>query len=222
MRRTGTLDLADRPVDELSGGQRQRAWIAMALAQDTDLMLLDEPTTFLDLAHQIDVLDLLVDLNQRDAAHHRAGAARPQPGRPLQPPPRRDEGRRDRRVRVARRGDHRGARRRRVRPVDAASWSTRSPARRWCCRSDGTVSDTPRELRPPVHDGRVARLRGAPRVHRDREADRGRARRVATLAALARSNCVPLSRASRAAAASPARFRRPGSLLRRRGAGPPA
>ena len=65
MRVTGTVELAERPVDELSGGQRQRAWIAMALAQDTDLMLLDEPTTYLDLAHQIDVLDLLVDLNRR-------------------------------------------------------------------------------------------------------------------------------------------------------------
>ena len=64
MQVTGTLALAERPVDELSGGQRQRAWIAMALAQDTDLMLLDEPTTYLDLAHQIDVLDLLVDLNR--------------------------------------------------------------------------------------------------------------------------------------------------------------
>jgi iron complex transport system ATP-binding protein len=63
---TGTFDLADRPVDELSGGQRQRVWIAMALAQGTELMLLDEPTTFLDLAHQVEVLDLLVDLNQRD------------------------------------------------------------------------------------------------------------------------------------------------------------
>jgi iron complex transport system ATP-binding protein len=63
---TGTLDLASRPVDELSGGQRQRVWIAMALAQGTDLMLLDEPTTFLDLAHQVEVLDLLVDLNQRE------------------------------------------------------------------------------------------------------------------------------------------------------------
>jgi iron complex transport system ATP-binding protein len=54
----------DRPVDTLSGGQRQRAWIAMALAQQTDILLLDEPTTYLDLAHQIDVLDLLVELNE--------------------------------------------------------------------------------------------------------------------------------------------------------------
>lgn len=64
---TGTLDLADRPVDDLSGGQRQRAWIAMALAQDTLLLLLDEPTTFLDLAHQVEVLDLLAELNTREA-----------------------------------------------------------------------------------------------------------------------------------------------------------
>jgi iron complex transport system ATP-binding protein len=63
MAATGTLDLARRPVDELSGGQRQRVWIAMTLAQGTDLMLLDEPTTYLDLAHQVEVLDLLVDLN---------------------------------------------------------------------------------------------------------------------------------------------------------------
>ena len=61
---TETLDLADRPIDELSGGQRQRVWIAMALAQATPLLLLDEPTTFLDIAHQIDVLDLVADLNQ--------------------------------------------------------------------------------------------------------------------------------------------------------------
>jgi iron complex transport system ATP-binding protein len=61
---TQTLEIATRPVDELSGGQRQRVWIAMALAQGTDLMLLDEPTTFLDLAHQVEVLDLLVELNQ--------------------------------------------------------------------------------------------------------------------------------------------------------------
>lgn len=63
---TGIVDLADRAVDELSGGQRQRVWIAMALAQQTGLLLLDEPTTFLDIAHQIDVLDLVADLNRDD------------------------------------------------------------------------------------------------------------------------------------------------------------
>ena len=61
---TGVADLADRSVDELSGGQRQRGWIAMALAQETDILLLDEPTTFLDVAHQVEVLDLLTDLNR--------------------------------------------------------------------------------------------------------------------------------------------------------------
>lgn len=60
---TTMTDLAERPLETLSGGQRQRAWIAMALAQDTDILLLDEPTTFLDLAHQVDVLDLLHTLN---------------------------------------------------------------------------------------------------------------------------------------------------------------
>jgi iron complex transport system ATP-binding protein len=57
-------DLADRPLDQLSGGQRQRAWIAMTLAQDTDLLLLDEPTTYLDLAHQVEVLEMVNRLNR--------------------------------------------------------------------------------------------------------------------------------------------------------------
>ncbi|MEZ0074884.1 ABC transporter ATP-binding protein [Planotetraspora sp. GP83] len=61
---TGLLDLADRPLDELSGGQRQRAWISMALAQGTGLLLLDEPTTFLDLAHQVEVLELVRHLHR--------------------------------------------------------------------------------------------------------------------------------------------------------------
>lgn len=60
---TATAALADRAVDQLSGGQRQRVWIAMTLAQGTPLLLLDEPTTYLDLAHQVEVLDLLADLN---------------------------------------------------------------------------------------------------------------------------------------------------------------
>jgi iron complex transport system ATP-binding protein len=65
MKATGVADLADRAVDELSGGQRQRVWMAMALAQQTGILLLDEPTTYLDIAHQIDLLDLCADLNEQ-------------------------------------------------------------------------------------------------------------------------------------------------------------
>ncbi|ATF16244.1 ABC transporter ATP-binding protein [Brevibacillus sp. HB1.4B] len=63
---TGMSDFHDRPVDQLSGGQRQRAWIAMALAQGTDILFLDEPTTFLDMAHQLEVLKLLQKLNDEE------------------------------------------------------------------------------------------------------------------------------------------------------------
>jgi iron complex transport system ATP-binding protein len=64
MAATNVEDLAQRTVDELSGGQRQRVWLAMALAQETPILLLDEPTTFLDIAHQIEVLDLCAELHE--------------------------------------------------------------------------------------------------------------------------------------------------------------
>ncbi|NUS93556.1 MAG: ABC transporter ATP-binding protein [Nocardia sp.] len=64
MAATGVSDLSGRLVDELSGGQRQRVWIAMVLAQETPIVLLDEPTTFLDIAHQIQLLDLCRELNR--------------------------------------------------------------------------------------------------------------------------------------------------------------
>lgn len=61
---TGMLDLAGARLEELSGGQRQRAWISMTLAQETGIMLLDEPTTYLDLAHQVELLELIVRMNR--------------------------------------------------------------------------------------------------------------------------------------------------------------
>ena len=66
LEKTNILEFRDRPIDTLSGGQRQRAWIAMALAQETDILLLDEPTTYLDLAHQLEVLKVLEELNKKE------------------------------------------------------------------------------------------------------------------------------------------------------------
>jgi iron complex transport system ATP-binding protein len=66
LKATGMELFAERPIDSLSGGQRQRAWIAMTLAQQTEVILLDEPTTYLDLSHQIEILDLLFELNQQE------------------------------------------------------------------------------------------------------------------------------------------------------------
>ncbi len=103
MAQTHIEELSGRLVDELSGGQRQRVWIAMALAQETPLLLLDEPITFLDIAHQVEVLDLCAKLHERGADARRR-AARPQSRLPLRDAPDRDARRRDRR-RGAARGD---------------------------------------------------------------------------------------------------------------------
>lgn len=83
MRATGITSLAAQSVDTLSGGQRQRAWIAMVLAQETSIMLLDEPTTWLDISHQIDLLELLSDLNREKRLYARRRPARPESGLPI-------------------------------------------------------------------------------------------------------------------------------------------
>lgn len=66
MKKTNILNIKDSIVSELSGGQRQRVWISLALAQKTDMIILDEPTTYLDMSHQLEVLELLQDLNRKD------------------------------------------------------------------------------------------------------------------------------------------------------------
>lgn len=66
MEKTGVYELKDRRVEELSGGQRQRVWLSLSLAQKTDILLLDEPTTYLDMAHQLEILELLQKLNEEE------------------------------------------------------------------------------------------------------------------------------------------------------------
>lgn len=83
MQATGITDLAQQSVDTLSGGQRQRAWIAMVLAQETSIMLLDEPTTWLDISHQIDLLEPAERTEPYAGVHPGGSAARLKPGVPL-------------------------------------------------------------------------------------------------------------------------------------------
>jgi iron complex transport system ATP-binding protein len=109
---TRLSDLAERPVDEVSGGQRQRVWLARALAQETPLLLLDAPTTFLDLQHQIEVLDLCAEMHVEGRT---LVAVLQRPGPPLRDPPDRDARGRGRRARAA------GRRRRRWSSTSSAS-----------------------------------------------------------------------------------------------------
>ena len=103
------------PLGDLSGGQRQRAWIAMALAQDPQILLLDEPTTFLDLSHQLDVLDLLRDAQPRAGNDDRRRAPRSESRRPLRRRAHRHGGRTRHRARRPHRRLDRRSRRRSVR-----------------------------------------------------------------------------------------------------------
>nr|HMQ39354.1 ABC transporter ATP-binding protein [Micropruina sp.] len=114
MRRAGVTDLAGRQVSQLSGGQRQRVWIAMALAQQTPILLLDEPTTYLDVAHQVEVAAAHPQPATR-RLHGGGRAARPAPGVPLRHPAAGDEGRPDRRPGGSGRDRHHGTDRGRLR-----------------------------------------------------------------------------------------------------------
>ena len=133
MASTGVAELADRYVDELSGGQRQRVWIAMALAQQTPLLLLDEPTTYLDIQHQIDVLDLCAELHETQGRtlvavlHDLNHAARYATHLIAM------RGGRGHRRGRARRHRHGRAGRARSSGCAARSSTTRRPGRRWWC-----------------------------------------------------------------------------------------
>ncbi|WMX48336.1 ABC transporter ATP-binding protein [Streptomyces roseicoloratus] len=114
---TDARPLVDRRLDELSGGERQRAWLAMVLAQRAGVLLLDEPTTYLDMRHQFDVLDVVRRPRPRARHRLRRGAARPDAGRRLRGRGRRGRRRRRRRVRQPRRGDRTRGHPARVRPA---------------------------------------------------------------------------------------------------------
>ena len=126
MAAAGVSDLAGRPVEELSGGQRQRVWVAMVLAQETRYLLLDEPTTFLDITHQYELLRPVRPAAGRGAYGHR-GAARHQPGLPLRRPL----------------GGHARRPHRRRREHRPTSWTRRSCARSSTCRASSSQTRRP-------------------------------------------------------------------------------